>query len=524
MTILLPRRPLSRMSRRRFLATAAASTVSAIAMPYLSRAADRPGVTHGVASGDVGTEGGVVWARTDRPAQMLVEVSTTESFSTARKLPPIAALPESDFTAKMLVENLPAGQDIFYRVRFRDLSHSSVESEPVSGRFRTAPADRRDVSFVWGGDVAGQGWGINPDDGGMFTFSAMRKHRPDFFVNSGDTIYADGLIASEVKLADGKVWKNVAIPEKAKVAETLDEFRAAHKYNFLDENVRAFNAEVPIFVQWDDHEVVNNWSASKELPAAYKERNIALLAARASRAFHEMYPMRESIVEPGRVYRTLNYGPLLDVFMLDERSYRGPNGPNLQEAYGPDAYFLGPDQMRWLKRELLNSRATWKVIASDMPLSLIVYDDAASKKGSEAFAQGDGPPRGRELEIAEILRFIKTAPIHNTVWLTADVHYAAAHYYNPNKAQFQDFEPFWEFVSGPLHAGTFGPNELDNTFGPEVRFIKAPGLDKQNLPPTAGMQFFGHVKIDGASGQMTVTLRDRADVALWSTTLDPRLA
>jgi len=524
MTILLPRRPLSRMSRRRFLATAAASTVSAIAMPYLSRAADRPGVTHGVASGDVGTEGGVVWARTDRPAQMLVEVSTTESFANARKLPPIAALPESDFTAKMLVENLPAGQDIFYRVRFRDLSHTSVESEPVSGRFRTAPADRRDVSFVWGGDVAGQGWGINPDDGGMFTFSAMRKHRPDFFLHSGDTIYADGLIASEVKLADGKVWKNVTIPEKAKVAETLDEFRAAHKYNFLDENVRAFNAEVPIFVQWDDHEVVNNWSASKELPAAYKERNIALLAARASRAFHEMYPMRESIVEPGRVYRTLNYGPLLDVFMLDERSYRGPNGPNLQEAYGPDAYFLGPDQMRWLKRELLNSRATWKVIASDMPLSLIVYDDAASKKGSEAFAQGDGPPRGRELEIAEILRFIKTAPIQNTVWLTADVHYAAAHYYNPNKAQFQDFEPFWEFVSGPLHAGTFGPNELDNTFGPEVRFIKAPGLDKQNLPPTAGMQFFGHVKIDGASGQMTVTLRDRADVALWSTTLDPRLA
>ncbi len=172
------------------------------------------------------------------------------------------------------------------------------------GRFRTAPANKRDVSFVWGGDVAGQGWGINPDDGGMFTFSAMRKQRPDFFLHSGDTIYADGLIQAEVKLADGKLWKNVTIPEKAKVAETLDEFRAAHKYNFLDDNLRAFNAEVPIVVQWDDHEVTNNWSLSKELPAAYKERNITLLAARAARAFHEMYPMRESIVEPGRVYRT----------------------------------------------------------------------------------------------------------------------------------------------------------------------------------------------------------------------------
>ncbi|MEB2577336.1 alkaline phosphatase D family protein, partial [Burkholderia multivorans] len=146
----------------------------------------------------------------------------------------------------------------------------------------------------------------------------------------------------------------------AKVAETLDEYRAAHKYNFLDSNLRAFNAEVPIFVQWDDHEVTNNWSLSKQLPAAYKERDITVLAARAAKAFHEMYPMRESIVEPGRVYRTLSYGPHLDVFMLDERSYRGPNGPNLQETYGPDAYFIGPDQMAWLKRALLNSRATWK--------------------------------------------------------------------------------------------------------------------------------------------------------------------
>jgi alkaline phosphatase D len=508
------------VSRRHFL-KGATGALGAVAIPYLSRAADRPSVTHGVQSGDVSTDGGVVWARADRPSQMLVEISTAESFRDARVLPPIAALPESDFTAKMLLENLPSGQDIFYRIRFRDLSHPDISGEAVTGRFRTAPSERRDVSFVWGGDVAGQGWGINPDDGGMKIFAAMKKHHPDFLIHSGDTIYADGVFSPEVRRPDGTLWKNLMIPEKTKVAETIDEFRAAHKYNFLDDNVRAFNAEAPIFVQWDDHEVTNNWSASKVLSAAYRVRDINLLAARASRAFHEMYPLRESIVEPGRVYRTINYGPHLDVFMLDERSYRGPNGANLQETYGPDAYFLGPDQMSWLKRALLNSRATWKVIASDMPLSLIVYDDYANKKGSEAFAQGDGPPRGRELEIAEILRFIKSAGIANTVWLTADVHYAAAHFYNPDRAQFQQFDPFWEFVAGPLNAGTGWQNELDNTFGPEVRFIKAapPGAI---LSPADGLQFFGHVKIEGASGQMTVTLRDRADNALWSTTLDPR--
>jgi len=166
------------LSRRRFLSTAGAGAIGALAIPYLSRAADRPIVTSGVQSGDIGADGGVVWARADRPSQMLVEVATSDSFAKVRALPPVAALPESDFAAKILLQNMPAGQEIFYRVRFRDLSDINVESEPVLGRFRTAPADRRDVSFVWGGDVAGQGWGINPDDGGMFTFATMRKHRP----------------------------------------------------------------------------------------------------------------------------------------------------------------------------------------------------------------------------------------------------------------------------------------------------------------------------------------------------------
>ena len=143
--------------------------------------------------------------------------------------------------------------------------------------------------------------------------------------------------------------------------------------------------------------------------------------------------------------------------------------------------------------------------------------------GVEAIAQGDGPPRGRELEIADLLSFIKHAGVRNTVWLTADVHYTAAHYYDPNKAVFQDFEPFWEFVSGPLHAGSFGPNKLDNTFGPQLVYIKAPTKEQgQNVPPSEGLQFFGHVTIDGASGVMTITLKDMEDRSLWSTQIQPR--
>ena len=58
---------------------------------------------------------------------------------------------------------------------------------------------------------------------------------------------------------------------------------------------------------------------------------------------------------------------------------------------------------------------------------------------------------------------------------------------------------------------------------PEVKFVKAPSEEQgANLPPSAGLQFFGLVDIDGNTQQMTVRLMDRADTELWSVTLDPQ--
>ncbi|MBO0763147.1 MAG: alkaline phosphatase D family protein [Hyphomicrobiaceae bacterium] len=523
-----------RVSRRAVIsgAAATAATGSGIFMPHRSRAADRPTLTHGLQSGDVSATSGVVWARVDRPSRLTFEVATAESFKEVIHKVWVDALPEGDLTGKVALSDLPAGQDIFYRVTAQNHAEPTILGEPLVGRFRTAPADRRNVSFVWSGDTAGQGWGIDEGRGGMKTYAAMLKHNPDFFIHSGDTIYADGPIPAEIKLPNGEVWKNITTEEKSKPAQTLSEFRGNYKYNLLDKNLRAFNAAVPMFAQWDDHEVTNNWwpeepvTRDEHKRKKYVESNMMALVARAARAFHEYMPLRAEPAEPGRVYRKIGYGPLVDVFMLDMRSYRGPNGENKQTTYGPQSYFLGPTQVDWLKRELKASRATWKVIAADMPISLYVMYDVDRKFGSEAVAQGDGgAPLGRELEIADILSFIKREKVLNTVWLTADVHYTAAHYYDPGKAQFQDFEPFWEFVSGPIHAGSFGPNELDATFGPQLVYIKAPSKEQgQNAAPTYDLQFFGHVAVDGRTEQMTVTLYDWNDVALWSKTLDPQKA
>jgi alkaline phosphatase D len=517
------------LSRRRFLrggtAMGAAALLGSVAAPRISRAAARPIITHGIQSGDAAFDRAILWSRADRPANAVFEWSTTDSFKDVTTLPKVAALPESDFTVKIMATGLPSDQDIFYRVKFQDLSDTTVESEPLVGHFRTAPTDLRDVSFTWSGDTVGQGWGIDEDRGGMKAYATMLKHQPDFFIHSGDNIYADGVLQAEVKLPDGSTWKNLVTPEKSKPAETLDEFRGQYKYNFMDKNVLALYAQVPVFTQWDDHEVMNNWSDSKVIGDPYTEKSIALLAARAAQAYHEYMPIAALPEEPNRVYRRIAYGPLLDVFMLDMRSYRGPNGDNLETTEGGKAAFLGATQLAWLKRELVSSKALWKVIAADMPLSLVVWNDAKNLKGFEAVSNHEnGAPRGRELEFADLLRFMKAAGVHNIIWLTADVHYTAAHYYDPNKAQFQDFDPFWEFVSGPIHAGTFGPNDLDTTFGPEVKFVKAPdpGAANQNLSPAAGYQFFGHVAIKADTGVMTVTLRDTADTALWSTDLEPK--
>src|SRR6266478_3135677 len=502
---------------RRHLLVRSASTLAlaglgSLARPYLSRAADRPMIANGLASGDISTDSAVVWARADRPARMRVECSTVESFETIIRAASSDALPESDFTSKVLLDGLPHGQDIFYRVRFEDLALSGISGETRIGHFRTAPTDKGSISFVWSGDTAGQGWGIDASRG-MRTYGTMLENRPDFFIHSGDHIYADCPIPSELKLPNGEIWRNIVTEEKSTVAHSLAQFRGNYKYNLLDGNLRAFNAQVPMLAQWDDHEVTNDWSPIGTADeTGYAEDGTSRLVQRARRAFHEFMPIRATLAQAGRIYRRVGYGPLLDVFLIDMRSYRDSTWNKRDDP--ADTFILGAAQLASLKRELAASNATWKVIAADLPIGLISDD---------AIALGNGPPERREHEIADLLSFVKRAGIRNVVWLTADMHYTAAHHYDPGRAVFRDFLPFWEFVSGPLHAGTWAPGELDNTFGPKAMFQKGCTAEQgENLAPCFGLQFFGRVDIDGRSEVMTVTLKDVDNQDLWSVDIEPR--
>jgi alkaline phosphatase D len=512
----------SRLSRRVILGVPA--------IPAVIRAESaRPAMGWGVQSGDprIGRAGAsmIAWSRTDRPARLMVEWSTRADMRGARVIAGPAALEVTGYTARVELPSLPAGAEIFYRAHFVSLADGRTPGAPVSGMLRTPPDTRKTVRFLWSGDTCGQGYGSNPDWGGMRIYETMRALHPDFFIHSGDTIYADNPIPPEIRLPSGELWRNVVTEAKSRVAETLDDFRGNYLYNLMDANVRRFNAEVPQVWQWDDHEVLNNWSPSKDLTteARYREKSIFRLAAGATRAFQEFAPLRPFGSHAERIYRRIPYGPLLDVFVVDMRSYRGPNTFNRQEHEGPETAFLGQPQFDWLLRGLTNSKARWKVIAADMPIGLLVADgkDAEGRPQFEAIANGGGPALGRELEFARLLAGIKRNGVKNTLWLTADVHYTAAHHYSPDRAIFTGFDPFWEFVSGPLNAGTFGPGTLDNTFGPEAVFVKAPPRGQSNLPPSAGYQFFGEVEIDGKTGALTVRLRDLTGAVLYTRSIDP---
>lgn len=488
----------------------------------------------GISTGDVTANSGVLWSRASGPGRLVANLLAVDEDGTPlrggrafqRVLRGTRASGATDFTSKINAQHLPAGTRFALTMHFEDAeghagetAHGSFGTAPGTGTFRSGRTPRRQ-SFVWTGDTAGQGWGINEEVGGMRGYAAMHATKPDFFIHSGDTIYADGPITAEVTEPDGQIWRNLVTEEVSKVAETLNEFRGRHRYNMMDKNIRALYADAPVIAQWDDHETHNNWYPGQIITdTRYTERRVDVLAARGRQAWQEYQPIAQlsdgsTGFEPARIYRKISRGPQLDVFCLDMRTFKDPNTDGKETSL---THILGEEQARWLIREVSKSKATWKVISADLPLGIIVPDGPVNE---ESLSNRDaGAPLGKELEIAGVLSAFKRNRVKNVVWLTADVHYCAAHHYSPERAAFRDFDPFWEFVAGPINAGTFGPSQMDGTFGPEVAFFKAGAYANQS-PRNGESQFFGHVDL-GEDDVFSVSLRNANGAVLWSKDLHP---
>ncbi|WP_240338669.1 alkaline phosphatase D family protein, partial [Pseudomonas aeruginosa] len=112
------------------------------------------------------------------------------------------------------------------------------------------------------------------------------------------------------------------------------------------------------------------WERNQDKDERYREKSVPMLAAYGRRAFLEYNPLPCGPDDPDRIYRTVSYGPALDVFAIDLRSYRSANSENRQRTLDDTSRIAGAAQIEWLKGSLAASRAAWKVVACDMPIGL----------------------------------------------------------------------------------------------------------------------------------------------------------
>lgn len=429
----------------------------------------------GLAVGDVTAHGALVWVRTDGPATVQVEWATPSVWEAASKMatavspvartPRLATSADHDFTAAIPLQGLAPGTRYRYHVLVGRAAGAQAQTEPVlaaRGELTTLPDEKTPalVTFAWSGDLGGQQRCRLGADGYPI-FDQMRRQGLDFFLFLGDTIYSDDVCPSPPN-EPGADFK----------ATTLAEYRARHRYQRGALALKRFLETVPVYVTWDDHEVKNDFSGpyEEQMPAGRQ-------------ALREYWPIASPPDDPQRLYRTVRYGADLELFILDTRQYRSRN----TDPDGPDKTMLGERQLWWLLDGLTRSTATWKVIATSVPLS-IPKGRGTTGKGYDGWA-GGGDGTGFERERQAIADAILARHLKNIVFLAGDVHYVQANAYDPNGDGVPDFH---EFIAGPLSAA------------PGRMTLPSPTLKPANLIHEGGYFNFGMIRVTPSSFDVTV--------------------
>jgi alkaline phosphatase D len=524
----------------------------ALLLSASGRAAEPLRLTHGIASGDVTATGAVIWARASGPARMVVEYTPAAAprWPPDRQPGPLVDA-ASDFTGTVALEGLTPDTRYVYWVR---VAAGGTEAVSEAGRFRTAPADgvARPLSLVWWADLGGQTYCRDPERG-YAIFETMARLDPDLAVANGDSIYADNdcppvgtfpdhprnALSAEPETAIHQLTL-ATDPRWATPAEVLRAFRAKWRYNLEDPAYHRFRAQTPQLYQWDDHEVIDDWSPGEARIGAIRGtadlRPMDALSGPARRSLFEYAPIRPSA--EGRIYRSFRLGRQAELFLLDARSYRDDNvlpdaagtvldvrlrdGERSRLA-GRAKTMLGLAQREWLIRGLREAEArgvVWKLVATDDPLSiptgtfqLFSPDGPMTPRyhirdgwaaGPRLNGDTDGNqanPLGFEAELRAILAAIRAAGVRNVVWLATDAHHARLLRYEPGGALAGLV--FHEFVAGPASAYTLPPGPLSTTFGPVELYARG----RRPAPARPSFFNFGHLRIAG-DGALTVEIRD----------------
>lgn len=395
---------------------------------------------HGVASGDPLADAVILWTRISEATGSVDvewEVATDPAFGTLVTSGTFSTDAARDHTVKVDATGLSAGTTYYYRFRTGGMV------SPI-GRTKTAPTGS--VSRLRFAVCACSSYAHGYFHG--YRHIAERADL-DAVIHLGDYIYEYGT---------GEYGKVREYDPPHEIV-TLDDYRRRYRHYRLDRDLQEAHRQHPFITTWDDHESADNsWSGGANNHTEGAEGAWTDRRAAATQAYREWLPFREQPTAAGRLYRSLAYGDLAELIVLDTRI-----SGRTQQGIGAEAdrRLLEPDQETFFAERLAASTARWKLVCQQVMVGsiaeLFLNDD-----------QWDGYPAQR----ARFLEQVRDAPVDGVVVLTGDIHTSWAN----------DLVPTGDTYDVATRAGSVA-----------VEFV-APGISSPGFPAALAATFGGIIE------------------------------
>lgn len=447
-------------TRRRFLTGAAAAGGAIVVAPQtfalgLAGAKQAPlfrggRFADGVISGDPTSTGCTLWTRVtgvEGAGRVELEVATDKAFRKVVQRKQIATSGSVNHAVKARLTKLKPYEEYYYRF-------STRSGESRVGRLRTAlPAgSQQPVRFAF--------FSCQDYTHGYYNaHELMAKDDLDFVVCLGDYIYSEtyhSVNGTKTAVREDRIGRSGPNKDIVREALTLENYRDKYSLYRSDKSLQAVHAKFPMVMLWDDHEVQDNYAGAEAdggLPAA--KRFGAKRKAAARKAFFESMPAFAG-TNGQRIYRSLKFGDVVDLVVMDQRSFRDdqPCGDAVVAPcadYDQPRDLLGRTQLDFVKQRLASSKAAWKVLANEVTMMPTRVLGGANY----TYDTWVGYPRERE----ELLTFLRDRGIKDTVFITGDIHTFIA---GDVRTRNGDGETVaLEFVGGSITSQSLGETKLD---------------------------------------------------------------
>jgi alkaline phosphatase D len=358
---------------------------------------------HSVASGDPLTDGVIIWTRVSPeasasagPVDVFWEMALDEAFQQRTAAGTVTTDASRDFTVKVDVRDLTWGRNYYYRFALQG-------RWSPTGRTRLAPSGSQASQLRFGVCV-----GSNYGRGYFHGFRHMAERAElDAVLHLGDYYYEYG---------NDRPTPYIRRVEPDHETVTLEDYRTRLSQARRDPDLQACHRQHPFVVVWDDHESADNsWMGGAKNHDVETEGLWDDRIAAARQAFFEWIPIRDN---PGnQLYRTIKYGNLADIIMLDTRiegreeqfsiGIFSPDEPSLPQN------IISAEQESWLQDQLM-SPAKWKIIGNQVAISIWQLPDGRYFNAD----QWQGYPEGR----GRVLSFLRDNDIANVVFVSGDYH------------------------------------------------------------------------------------------------------